>query len=155
MRDANLSAAQRATLRAIATDARTGRGTSVLVTGAAGTGARAAETIAAELRTTVYRVDLASIVSKFIGETEKSLDSVFRDAEQSGSVLLFDEADALFGKRTDVKDAHDRYANLETASLLGRIEAYPGVVVLATNLNANIDPAFKRRIRYFIDPPPQ
>ena len=140
------------TLRVVATEARTAPNTSVLIAGGAGAaGARAAETIGADLRRTVSRIDLAALVSKYLGETEKNLDVLLRDAEQANAVLLVDEADALFGKRTDVKDSHDRYANLDVNALLARIERYHGVVVLATNASTNIDPAFKRRIRYTID----
>jgi SpoVK/Ycf46/Vps4 family AAA+-type ATPase len=96
----------------------------------------------------VHRVDLGEVVSKYIGETEKNIDRVFAEAEKAGAVLLFDEADALFGKRTDVKDAHDRYANLEFGYLLQRMESSEGLSILATNTTVNIDDAFKRRIRY-------
>ena len=143
-------------LQAIAADARAGTPATVLLAGAAGAaGARTAETLAAELGTTVYRVDLGAVVSKYIGETEKHLDAVFKDAERAGAVLLLDEADALFGKRTDVKDSHDRYANLDMSALLARIEAYQGVALLATNLGTNIDPAFSRRLRRVIDYTPR
>jgi SpoVK/Ycf46/Vps4 family AAA+-type ATPase len=128
----------------------------VLLAGAAGaTAAQAAETLAAELRTTVTRIDLAATVSQYIGETEKHLDTVFADAERAGAVLLVDEADALFGARTGVKDSHDRYANLDTGSLLARVEKYEGVVLLATNLRTNLDPAFTRRLRRVIDYTPR
>ncbi|HET9271746.1 MAG TPA: ATP-binding protein, partial [Vicinamibacterales bacterium] len=118
-------------------------------------GTQAAEMLATELGTTVYRIDLERIASKYIGETEKHLDTVFADAERAGAVLLMDEADALFGKRTGVKDSHDRYANLDTGSLLARVEEYNGVVLLATNLRTNIDPAFTRRLRRVIDYTPR
>jgi SpoVK/Ycf46/Vps4 family AAA+-type ATPase len=95
----------------------------------------------------VYRVDLSGVASKYIGETEKNLRAVFRNAERSGSLLFFDEADALFGRRTSVKDAHDRYANLETNYLLQRLERYRGVAILATNSECKLPPAFQRRIR--------
>ncbi len=145
-----------AALHAVASEARAGTRGAVLLAGAAGAaGAKAAETLAAELRTTVLRVDLAAVVSKFIGETEKHLDAVFRDAERAGAVLLLDEADALFGKRTGVKDSHDRYANIDIGAILARIEAYEGVVLLATNLRADIDPAFRRRLRRVIDYTPR
>ena len=98
-------------------------------------------------------VPLATLVSKYIGETEKNLRTVFDAAERSGAVLFFDEADALFGERTDVKDAHDRYANLEMSYLLEQLESFRGVVMLATNAKSNIDPAFTRRIRYFVELP--
>ncbi|HZI78311.1 MAG TPA: ATP-binding protein [Vicinamibacterales bacterium] len=139
---------QSAALKAVASDARTGTRGAVLLAGAAGAaGARAAETLAAELGTTVSRVDLGAVVSKYIGETEKHLDAVFAEAERAGAVLLLDEADALFGKRTAVEDSQDRSANLDTGDLLARVEEYNGVVLLATNLRTNIDPAFTRRLR--------
>jgi SpoVK/Ycf46/Vps4 family AAA+-type ATPase len=96
-------------------------------------------------------VDISRVVSKWIGETEKHLAQVFDAAEQAQSVLLFDEADALFGKRTEVADAHDRYANLETAYLLSRLERFEGLAVLSTNLKHNIDPAFLRRVEFAIE----
>ena len=139
---------QSAALKAVASDARAGTRGAVLLAGAAGAaGARAADTLATELGTTVSRVDLGAVISKFIGETEKHLDVVFAEAERAGAVLLLDEADALFGKRTGVKDAHDRYANMDTGHLLARVEEYNGIVLLATNLRTNIDPAFTRRLR--------
>lgn len=113
----------------------------------------AAEVIATELHKDLVRINLAQVVSKFIGETEKNLQRVFDAAEQDGAVLLLDEADALFGKRTDVRDSHDRYANLEIGYLLQRIEAYPGLVIIATNAKQNIDPAFLCRMRFVIDLP--
>jgi SpoVK/Ycf46/Vps4 family AAA+-type ATPase len=123
--------------------------------GPKGTGkALAAQAIARELGLDVLRVDLASVVSKYIGETEKNLDALFADAERSGQVLLFDEADALFGKRSEVKDAHDRYANLDVNDLLQRIEAFNGIAILASNARQNIDPAFLRRLRYVVEFPP-
>ena len=128
----------------------------MLLAGAAGAAAtRAAETLAASLGVEVRRVDLGALVSKYLGETEKNLDAVFADAERADAVLLFDEADALFGTRTGVKDAHDRYANLDTNVLLARIEAYPGLVLLATNLRTTIDPAITRRLRRVIDYTPR
>ena len=99
----------------------------------------------------VYRIDLSLVVSKYIGETEKNLARVFDRAQQQGWILFFDEADALFGKRSEVSDAHDRYANIEVAYLLQRLETYDGLVVLATNLQRNIDPAFLRRISVAVD----
>jgi SpoVK/Ycf46/Vps4 family AAA+-type ATPase len=147
---------QSAALKAVASEARAGTRGVVLLAGAAGAAAaNAADTLAAELRTTVFHVDLASVVSKYIGDTEKNIDAVFTDAEHAGAVLLIDEADALFGKRTDVKDSHDRYANVDIGSLLGRLEEYNGVVLLATNLGTNIDPAFSRRLRRVIDYTPR
>lgn len=124
--------------------------------GPSGTGKTlAALAIARELGTQVWRIDLASVVSKYIGETEKNIDAVFADAEQSGAVLLLDEADALFGKRSDVKDSHDRYANIETSYLLQRIEAFKGIAILTTNARQNIDEAFVRRLRFVVEFPPQ
>lgn len=129
-------------------------GVTLVFSGPSGTGkTMVAEALANELGRDLYRVDLSRVVSKYIGETEKNLDAVFDRAEGAGHVLLFDEADALFGKRTDVKDAHDRYANLETAYLLQRIEAYGGVAILATNLKDNIDPSFLRRVYLVIEIP--
>jgi SpoVK/Ycf46/Vps4 family AAA+-type ATPase len=134
--------------------AKSGRGTTALLVGAEGTGKTlAAEVIANELGSHLYRVDLSKIVSKYIGETEKNIDRVFDAAEKSAAVLYFDEADALFGKRSDVKDAHDRYANLEVSYLLKRMRAHNGVVLLATNLKQDIDAAFLRRLRFVINFP--
>ena len=124
-----------------------GGGLSALFTGPTGTGkTMAAEALARDLSLRLYQIDLASVVSKFIGETEKNLSTIFREAELSQSLLFFDEADALFGKRTEVKDAHDRYANIEVNYLLQRMEQYQGLVVLATNFQENIDDAFLRRL---------
>jgi SpoVK/Ycf46/Vps4 family AAA+-type ATPase len=109
--------------------------------------------IANDLGLEAYRVDLAGVVSKYIGETEKNLDRLFRVAEHANAVLVFDEADALFGKRSAVSDARDRYANLEVAYLLQRVETYPGVVILTTNLRQDVDQAFLRRIDIAIDFP--
>lgn len=147
---------QSAALKAVASDARAGTRGAVLLAGAAGaTAAKAAAALAAELGTTVTRVDLAATVGKYIGETEKHLQTVFAEAERAGAVLLFDEADALFATRTGVKDSHDRYANLDASSLLARVEEYDGVLLLATNLRANIAPAFTRRLRRVIDYTPR
>ena len=147
---------QSAALKAVASEVRAGTRGVVLLAGAAGApAATAADTLAAELRTTVFHIDLASVVSKYIGEAEKNLDVVFADAERAGAVLLIDEADALFGKRTSVKDAHDRYANVDMSALLAGIEEYQGVALLATNLGTNIDPAFTRRLRRVIDYTPR
>ena len=104
--------------------------------------------LAAELDRDLYCIDLTRVVSKFIGETEKNLARVFAVAEATEAVLFFDEADALFGKRTEVKDSHDRYANQEVSYLLERIEAYPGVVILTTGNRKNLDEAFLRRLRF-------
>jgi hypothetical protein len=118
-----------------------------LFAGPPGTGkTMAAEVVAGDLGLELYRIDLSAIVSKYIGETEKNLEKVFRAADQGDAVLLFDEADALFGKRSEVRDAHDRYANVEVAYLLQRLEAYEGVAILTTNLRGNIDEAFLRRL---------
>lgn len=128
-----------------------GLGLSALFSGESGTGKTlAAEVIANELALDLYRIDLASVVSKYIGETEKNLRRVFEAAEDSGAILVFDEADALFGKRSDVKDSHDRYANIETSYLLQRMEAYRGLAILTTNMKSALDPAFKRRLRFIV-----
>lgn len=124
--------------------------------GPGGTGKTlAALAIARELDVQVLRIDLSRVVSKYLGETEKNLAAVFAEAEQSGAVLLFDEADALFGKRSDVRDSHDRYANVEVSYLLQRIEAFGGLAILTTNARQNIDEAFLRRLRYVVEFPPQ
>jgi hypothetical protein len=126
-------------------------GVSALFAGPSGTGkSMAAEVIAAELDLPLWRVDLARVVSKYIGETEKNLDAVFDAAEASAAAILFDEADALFGKRSEVQDAHDRYANLEVAYLLQRMETYSGVAILSTNLLRHLDDAFARRLTFTI-----
>ena len=131
-----------------------GLGVTALFAGESGTGKTlAAEVIANELSLDLYRVDLAATVSKYIGETEKNLSRLFDAAEGSGAVLLFDEADALFGKRTEVRDSHDRYANLEVAYLLQRMETYRGLAVLTTNLRSNLDRAFVRRLRFIVQFP--
>jgi AAA+ superfamily predicted ATPase len=131
-----------------------GRGISALFAGPSGTGkTMAAEVIAHELQLDLYKIDLSSVVNKYIGETEKNLARIFHEAEASNAILFFDEADALFGKRTKVSDAHDRYANIETSYLLQRVEAYEGVVILATNLRENMDEAFTRRIKFIVDFP--
>ncbi len=128
-----------------------GLGISALFAGASGTGkTMAAEVVAGQLRLDLYRVDLSAVVSKYIGETEKNLRRIFDAAEAGGAVLLFDEADALFGKRSEVKDSHDRHANIEVSYLLQRMEAYQGLAILTTNLKDSIDQAFLRRIRFAI-----
>jgi SpoVK/Ycf46/Vps4 family AAA+-type ATPase len=130
------------------------RGVSVLFAGPPGTGkTMAAEIIAADLGLDLYKIDLSSIVSKYIGETEKNLERIFAEAESSNAILFFDEADALFGKRSEVRDSHDRYANVEISYLLQRMEAYDGVTILATNLRANLDEAFTRRLQFAVDFP--
>jgi SpoVK/Ycf46/Vps4 family AAA+-type ATPase len=113
----------------------------------------AAEVLAQALELDLFQIDLAGLVSKYIGETEKNLKRVFDAAENSGAILLFDEADALFGKRSEVKDSHDRYANLEVSYLLQRMEAYRGLAILTTNMRHAIDAAFLRRIRFIIEFP--
>lgn len=129
-------------------------GVTVLFAGESGTGKTlAAEVIANDLGLALYKIDLSTVVSKYIGETEKNLALVFNAAEASNAVLFFDEADALFGKRSEVKDAHDRYANLEVAYLLQQLEAYEGVAILATNLRQNLDEAFTRRLSFMVDFP--
>ena len=131
-----------------------GLGVTALFAGESGTGKTlAAEVLAHELGLDLYRIDLAATVSKYIGETEKNLRRVFAAAEASGAVLLFDEADALFGKRGEVKDGHDRYANLEVAYLLQRMESYRGLAILTTNLRSNVDRAFVRRLRFVVQFP--
>lgn len=131
-----------------------GRGLSMLFSGLPGTGkTMAAQVIARELSLELYRIDLAQIVSKYIGETEKNLGRIFREAELSNAILFFDEADALFGKRSEVKDAHDRYSNIEIAYLLQKVEEYDGISILATNLSKNMDEAFLRRITFIIEFP--
>jgi vesicle-fusing ATPase len=131
-----------------------GLGISALFAGASGTGKTlAAEIVAKELRLDLYRIDLSQVVSKYIGETEKNLQRVFAAAETAGAVLLFDEADALFGKRSEVKDSHDRYANMEVSYLLQRMESYRGLAILTTNLQQALDPAFRRRIRFIVEFP--
>jgi hypothetical protein len=131
-----------------------GTGLSVLFSGPTGTGkTMAAQVLAGDLGLDLYTVDLSQVTSKYIGETEKNLGTIFAEAESCNAVLFFDEADALFGKRSEVSDAHDRYANLEISYLLQRMEKYAGVVVLATNLRQNLDEAFTRRIRFMVDFP--
>jgi len=133
---------------------RRGQGLCALFAGESGTGKTlAAEAIATEVGLDLYRIDLSTVVSKYIGETEKNLRRLFDAAEHSGAVLLFDEADALFGKRSEVKDSHDRYANIEVAYLLQRIEAYRGLAILTTNLKTALDRSFLRRIRFIVQFP--
>jgi hypothetical protein len=131
-----------------------GLGLSALFTGPSGTGKTlAAEILANELRLDLFRIDLSAVVSKYIGETEKNLRRVFDAAEEGGAVLLFDEADALFGKRSEVKDSHDRYANVEISYLLQRMEAYRGLAILTTNMKEALDPSFLRRLRFVVQFP--
>jgi hypothetical protein len=128
-----------------------GLGLSGLFAGPSGTGKTlAAEVLANELELDLFRIDLSTVVSKYIGETEKNLRRVFDAAEEGGAILLFDEADALFGKRSEVKDSHDRYANVEISYLLQRMEAYRGLAILATNMKEALDPAFLRRLRFVV-----
>ncbi|MBL9060250.1 MAG: ATP-binding protein, partial [Mangrovicoccus sp.] len=132
-------------------------GLSLLFSGPPGGGKTfAARCLANALGLNLYRVDLSQVISKYIGETEKRLAQIFDEAEAGHGVLFFDEADAVFGKRSEVKDAHDRYANIEVGFLLQRLESFAGIVVLATNLRSNLDPAFSRRMQFIIDfPMPQ
>ena len=130
------------------------QGVTILFAGPPGTGkTMAAEVLAKELGLDLYKIDLSTVVSKYIGETEKNLEKIFHEAASSNAILFFDEADAIFGKRSEVKDAHDRYANIEISYLLQRMEAYDGVTILATNLRANLDEAFTRRLQFAIDFP--
>ena len=165
--DLILPEAQKDTLRQIGTHVRNrlkvhtdwgfahggtrGLGISALFAGESGTGkTMAAEVLSRELQLDLYCIDLSAVVSKYIGETEKNLRRVFDAAEDSGAILLFDEADALFGKRSEVKDSHDRYANIEVSYLLQRMESYRGLAILTTNLKASLDAAFQRRLRFVV-----
>jgi hypothetical protein len=131
-----------------------GRGISALFAGPSGTGkTMAAEVLARNLRLDLYRIDLAGVISKYIGETERNLRNIFTAAERGGAILFFDEADALFGKRSEVKDSHDRYANIEVNYLLQRMEDFAGLAILATNRKSALDGAFVRRLRFIIDFP--
>jgi len=131
-----------------------GKGLAVLFAGPSGTGkTMAAGVIASELGLDLYKIDLSTVISKYIGETEKNLSRIFAEAESSNAILFFDEADAVFGKRSEVRDSHDRYANVEVGYLLQRVEEYEGVVILATNLRKNLDDAFIRRLQFTIDFP--
>src|SRR5215472_6990264 len=168
--DLVLPEAQTAILRQIAMNARqaarvnwewgfaerypSGLGLSALFSGASGTGkTMAAGVMARELSRDLYQIDLAMVVSKYIGETEKHLRKIFDAAERSGAILLFDEADALFGKRSQVRDSHDRYANLEISYLLQRMETYRGIAILTTNVLNSLDAAFQRRLRFVVQFP--
>lgn len=127
-------------------------GVLALFSGLSGTGkTMAAEAIARELRTSLYRVNLNQVVSKYIGETEKNLTRVFEAAQKKRAVLLFDEADALLGKRSDVKDSHDRYANIEVNYLLSKVEAYRGLVILTSNRKVDWDPKILCRVKYLLE----
>jgi hypothetical protein len=131
-----------------------GKGLNVLFYGPPGTGkTMSAEVVAHELGLDLYRIDLSQIISKYIGETEKNLDQIFTSAENSNAILFFDEADALFGKRSEVRDSHDRYANIEISYLLQKMEEYQGVSILATNLRQNLDEAFVRRLQAMVEFP--
>lgn len=131
-----------------------GAGVSALFSGPPGTGKTlAAQIMANQLGIDLYRIDLSSVVSKYVGETEKNLERIFSEASESNAILFFDEADSIFGKRSEVKDAHDRYANIEVGYLLQRMENYNGVAILATNLRANLDEAFTRRLQFIINFP--
>jgi len=131
-----------------------GKGLNALFSGPPGTGkTMAAEVIARDLRLDLYQIDLSQVVSKYIGETEKNLSQIFREAQSSNAILFFDEADALFGKRSEVKDAHDRYANIEVGYLLQKMEEYEGVAILATNLRQHLDEAFVRRMQFIVEFP--
>jgi hypothetical protein len=126
-------------------------GVTVLFAGPPGTGkTMAAEVIAGELGLDLFKIDLSTVISKYIGETEKNLERIFEEAQTSNAILFFDEADAIFGKRSEVRDAHDRYANIEISYLLQRMEIYDGVAILATNLRANLDEAFTRRLQFSV-----
>ncbi len=128
-----------------------GLGITVLFAGESGTGkTMAAEILANHLKLNLYRIDLSSVISKYIGETEKNLRALFDAAEDGGAILFFDEADAIFGKRSEVKDSHDRYANIEVNYLLQRMEAFQGLAILATNLKSSLDEAFTRRLRFVV-----
>jgi SpoVK/Ycf46/Vps4 family AAA+-type ATPase len=165
-----LPAAPRQTLRTIAAHVRQrarvyeewgfaarsdrGLGIGALFAGGSGTGkTMAAEVLANELRLDLYRIDFSALVSKYIGETEKNLRQVFDAAEAGGAILLFDEADAIFGRRSEVRDSHDRYANIEVSYLLQRIETFHGLVILTTNQPQSLDSAFSRRIRFTVQFP--
>jgi SpoVK/Ycf46/Vps4 family AAA+-type ATPase len=138
----------------LASTSARGLGFSALFAGPSGTGkTMAAEVLANELRLDLYRIDLSQVVSKYIGETEKNLARLFDAAETGGTILLFDEADALFGKRSEVRDSHDRYANIEVSYLLQRMEAYRGLAILTTNMKSALDTAFLRRLRFVVQFP--
>lgn len=131
-----------------------GKGISALFVGPSGTGkTMAAEILSAQLQLDLYKIDLSQVVSKYIGETEKNLKTIFEEAQKSYTILFFDEADAIFGKRSEVKDSHDRYANIEINYLLQMMETFEGIVILASNFKKNIDEAFTRRLRFVVEFP--
>jgi len=131
-----------------------GLGISVLFEGPSGAGkTMGAEVLASDLGLNLYRIDLSAVVSKYIGETEKNLRRLFDAAEDGGAILFFDEADALFGKRSEVKDSHDRYANIEVNYLLQRMETFRGLAILASNMKSSLDTAFMRRLRFIVNFP--
>lgn len=139
-------------LKRLVVKIQSAKGGAALFTGSSGTGkTMSAEVVAGALDYDLYRIDLASVVSKYIGETEKNLSGVFEYSKTLDAILFFDEADALFGKRSSVKDAHDRYANLDTSYFLQRIEDYNGIVILTGNLRADFDEAFLRRMDWSIE----
>ena len=139
-------------LKNICSNFTPGKGLICLFSGERGIGkTMAAEVIAQELNLNLYRIDLSAVVSKYIGETEKNLRRIFDAAEDGGVILFFDEADALFGKRSEAKDSHDRYANIEINYLLQRMEAFRGLAILATNMKHTFDAAFIRRFQYVVD----
>lgn len=141
-------------LNELTASGRQGKSALALFQGPPGTGKTlAASLIGKELNLEVYRIDLSGVISKYIGETEKNLKSLFATAEEKHWILLFDEADGLFGKRTNIKDSNDRYANIEISYLLQKIENYNGIVIFATNKRTDIDEGFLRRLRYVIDFP--
>ncbi|UUZ78913.1 ATP-binding protein [Paenibacillus sp. P26] len=128
-----------------------GKGVSLLFAGPPGTGkTMSAQVLAKEVQLEIYKIDLSQVISKYIGETEKNLHEVFSEAQLSNAILFFDEADALFGKRSEVKDSHDKYSNVETAYLLQKMEEYDGITILATNLQQNLDEAFMRRFGFIV-----
>jgi hypothetical protein len=157
LREAALHVRQRARVYdtwGFAAKSARGLGISALFSGPSGTGkTMAAEVLANDLDLDLYHIDLSQVVSKYIGETEKNLGRIFDAAEEGGAILLFDEADALFGKRSVVKDSHDRYANIEVSYLLQRMESYRGLAILTTNLKESLDEAFLRRIRFVVQFP--
>jgi SpoVK/Ycf46/Vps4 family AAA+-type ATPase len=131
-----------------------GKGLNALFAGPSGTGkTMGAEVVALDLGLDLYKIDLSTVMSKYVGETEKNLERIFRAARNSNAILFFDEADALFGKRSEVRDAHDRYANVEISYLLQRMEEYDGLVILTSNLSQNMDEAFVRRMHFTVEFP--